>query len=200
MAGQLFDLGLRSTRLPDRIVVDTNIITARLLSSFYPVYAHDVDRVNDFFSLLQSAAIPGVLPTVVYQEFLHLALRGHYQRVLPAYRPALMSARGAKRRHSWTDLYKLRPELVSQFLPDLERLLVLLDINGLVALQPASLLPLTPEQRYEEELVECMGRFQLDTSDAALLLEAQRAGIPSIATLDADFRRAQSDFDIYTWP
>jgi predicted nucleic acid-binding protein len=45
-----------------------------------------------------------------------------------------------------------------------------------------------------------MGRFQLDTSDAALLLEAQRAGIPSIATLDADFRRAQSDFDIYTWP
>jgi hypothetical protein len=31
------------------------------------------------------------------------------------------------------------------------------------------------------------------------LLEAARAGVTDIATLDADLRRAQTHFAIYTW-
>ena len=44
-----------------------------------------------------------------------------------------------------------------------------------------------------------IGRYGVDTNDAVIRLEARRAGISAVATLDPDMRRAAADFDIYTW-
>jgi predicted nucleic acid-binding protein len=49
------------------------------------------------------------------------------------------------------------------------------------------------------ELVEFVGAYGLDSSDAAILVEARRYGLTDIVTLDADMQRAQADFTIYTW-
>ena len=65
--------------------------------------------------------------------------------------------------------------------------------------KPDDLASLPGGTLWETELLRLVGRYHLDTADAAILLDAQRAGITSIATLDADLRRAQLDFDVYTW-
>lgn len=44
-----------------------------------------------------------------------------------------------------------------------------------------------------------MTAYALDSSDAAILVEARRAGVADVATLDADLRRAAADFTIHTW-
>ena len=91
------------------------------------------------------------------------------------------------------------PDLLDTFSPELERLRHLLTLSGLTVLQPQDLAPLSGGQRFEQELLRLVNRYRLDTADAAILLDAQRAGITSIATLDADLRRAQLDSDVYSW-
>lgn len=139
-----------------------------------------------------------MLPTTVCHEFFHLALRGAYQLTLPSHRTQLAAGSTSKRRFSWEDLYKQRPDLIDGFLPDLLRYLPLMRFNNLTVVQPEELAPLPPDRRYEDELLGQVGRYRLNSNDAAILLEARRAGITSIATLDADMRRAAVDFDVYT--
>jgi predicted nucleic acid-binding protein len=66
-------------------------------------------------------------------------------------------------------------------------------------LQPSDLGPILSGRSHEEEMIRVMGHYSLDTGDAAILLEAQRAGVMNLATADIDLHRAQSDFDIYSW-
>jgi predicted nucleic acid-binding protein len=96
-------------------------------------------------------------------------------------------------------LYKVKPELLDLFRPQLERLQHLLSAGDMQLLQPNDLAPLPEGTRWETELLRLIGHYRLDTSDAAILFDTQRAGITSITTLDADLRRAQRDFDVYTW-
>jgi predicted nucleic acid-binding protein len=199
MPRRLIDLGQPGARLPDSFVVDTNLVAARLLASYYPPHLETAERTHRFFSLLRTQGLVGLLPTVVCHEFFHLALRGEYQLALPDHRSALAAERTTQRRFNWENLYKSRPDLIDEFLPALQRFFPLFRFNSLTAIQPEELAPLPPNFRYEEELLRLVGRYQLDTNDAAILLEAQRAGITSIATLDADMLRAQADFDVYTW-
>lgn len=72
-------------------------------------------------------------------------------------------------------------------------------VNNLVLLQPADLGDIPSGRTLDDELVRTMERYELDSNDAAILLEAQRAGITAVASSDPDFRRAQIDFDVYTW-
>ncbi|MGH2559127.1 MAG: hypothetical protein ACRDJH_08685 [Thermomicrobiales bacterium] len=148
---------------------------------------------------MRSQRVVGMLPSVVCLEFFHLALRGLYQGALPDYRLALAADVAVKRRFAWEDLYKLRPDLIEQFLPELESLLPRFEINRLAVIRPAETSSFMLKYRFEGELLERVGRYQLNTNDAAILMEAQRAGISSIATLDADMCRAALDFDVYTW-
>ena len=52
---------------------------------------------------------------------------------------------------------------------------------------------------YQEELIERMVRYGLDTSDTLIVMEARRFGVDSIVTMDSDLRRALINVDIYTW-
>ncbi len=44
-----------------------------------------------------------------------------------------------------------------------------------------------------------MRRYRLDSGDAAILIEASRAGIDAVVSEDPDWRRASRDFDVHTW-
>ncbi len=56
--------------------------------------------------------------------------------------------------------------------------------NRLLMLQPDDLGAIPSGRTLEDEWVRTMERYELDSSDAAILIEAQRAGVSSIATSD----------------
>lgn len=89
--------------------------------------------------------------------------------------------------------------ILQNLLPKLEQLGQLLITSGLLLLTPDELGPITSGRTYDEELVHLVGTYGLDSNDALILMEAQRYGVIDIVTLDADLRRAQADFNIYTW-
>ena len=72
-------------------------------------------------------------------------------------------------------------------------------VNNLLFLQPDDIGPIPSGRALDDELVRTMERYELDSSDAAILIEAARAGVFSIATADPGLHRAQLDFDVYAW-
>jgi predicted nucleic acid-binding protein len=93
----------------------------------------------------------------------------------------------------------LQTTILQTFLPDLEQLRWLLIASGLLFLAPDDLGPIVSGRSYHEELIHLVGTYGLDSNDALLLMEARRSGVTDVVTLDADLRRAQADFNIYTW-
>jgi predicted nucleic acid-binding protein len=141
----------------------------------------------------------GYLPPVVAYEVFHVAIRDALRHALPNHLSDLAKALPMRRRFDWNDLYKVKPELLDDLLPQLEQPRLLIEAEQVQFLQPDDVAPLPDGTLWETELLHLVGRYHLDTADAAILLDAQRAGITSIAKLDADLRRAQLDFDVYTW-
>lgn len=66
-------------------------------------------------------------------------------------------------------------------------------------LAPDELGPIASGRSYDEELVHLVGTYGLDSSDALILMEAQRFGVTDIVSLDGDLQRARADFNVYTW-
>lgn len=199
MAGRLVNLGRPGIALPNRIIVDTSLLVARFLAFYLPPHLEAAARARQFFDLLTNQGTTGLLPAVVVQELFHVAIRGLYRRAVPSHQAELAAAIPTRRRFDWDDLYKRRPDLLESFLPELNQLLRLLEVRGLVVLQPDHLNPSSTGGQFGEDLLMAVGRYHLDSADALLVLEAERAGISAVATLDADLRRAQVDFDVYTW-
>ncbi|MGH2558349.1 MAG: hypothetical protein ACRDJH_04725 [Thermomicrobiales bacterium] len=199
MAGNLLDIGQPGIVLPARIVVDSSLIVPRLRAAQRTLTPIAAGRARQFFRLLLAESTLGYVPPTAYSEVLHYVLKAHFRDQLAAHRADLAASQPGQRGFDWLDLYKLRPALIAQLRPDLELLLTLLHTNGPAVIQSLDMQPLASERSWEDVLAEVVLRYHLDTSDAAILLEAQRAGITSIATLDADLRRAARDFDVYTW-
>ncbi len=199
MPGSLIDLGQSTLNLPAQIVVDSSLVVPRLRAAQRALTPITAAHARRFFRLLSETPSVGLVPPTAFGEVVHFALKMHFRDLLPAHRSELMERRPGTRGFDWLDLYKLRPDLINQLRPELERLPPLLRANGLAVLQPLDLDPLPLGRLWEEELMRLIVRYQLDTSDAAILLEAQRAGVSAIATLDADLRRAARDFDVYSW-
>jgi predicted nucleic acid-binding protein len=103
------------------------------------------------------------------------------------------------RRYDWQHLFKANSALVKQIAVDLDQMRLLMRMGNLILLQPDDLGPIPSGRTLDDELVRTMERYELDSNDAAILLEARRAGIAAVASSDADFQRAQLDFDVYTW-
>lgn len=70
---------------------------------------------------------------------------------------------------------------------------------NVVFLQPTDLRPLDDGRSFEERVLQLTARHGVDSSNSAILLETQRAGIGGIVTADGDLLRAQIDFDVFTW-
>lgn len=135
-----------------------------------------------------------VAPTTVV-ELAHLVIEAGFSANLPNH-PDVSTGRPYS---NWKQLYKRRSGLIRTYVRDIENLRQSLEANDIFVLQPDDLSPLADGRRFEDELIRLVRRYELDSSDAAILLEAHRAGIDSVATQDVDMQRARRDFDVYTW-
>jgi predicted nucleic acid-binding protein len=203
MAGSVVDLASPTTRLPSRLVLDSSIVidwlvtVTRLSQSSTPTTAQL--RASRLVGRLVSEQAAGLLTSTCVAEVFHFVVKSRYRAELPNYQADLLASYPNVRRHGWEHLYKARSDLLRQFAPGLHRVRRLMTGNRLLVLQPSDLGGIPSGRSLDEELVRAMARYELDSNDAAILIEAQRAGVTSVATADPDLHRARLDFDVYTW-
>lgn len=199
MSGSVFDLAQPGASIPPIVIVDTNVIVEYLLASFLNPTATPAAHVAQFFIDLIAGNGIGIVTPTAFTEFVHVLVRAKYRHEYGRMAPTDRNARYASPVRSWADLDKQDPAILQAFLPDLERFRRLLIANGLFFVSPWELGPIASGRRYDVELVNLVGAYGLDSNDVAILLEAQRLGVPEIVSLDADMQRAQADFNVYTW-
>lgn len=200
MDGRVVDLSQPDVMWPDPIAIDSNVVVA-YLQEYVP--SRDPRRTGyaaAFVQRLNSLNQRAVLTPTAYSELLHVLVRSHYELIVNANRDVLSRQYGVRIRR-WQDLYKRDPtplRLLRSTLIELRQALVL---NGIVIAGPEASedQALTSTRRYDEELIERMVRYGLDSSDAMITIEASRLGIGAIVSMDRDMQRAIVDFDIYTW-
>lgn len=204
MAGRLVGLSEPTIQLPGRLVVDTSILVDWLLvttgwtvPSTVPTTGQQ--RAVQLVTALRAQRTVGLVTSSTSQELFHFLVKTRYRAERSTYQADLQARYPDVRRHEWRHLYKARSDLLRRFLPDLHRARRLMVRDGFLFLQPDELGAVPFGRSLEEHLLWTIGRYELDTNDAAILVEAERAGVTSIATSDADLRRAQLDFDVYTW-
>ena len=204
VAGNLIDLSLPGVRIPSRLAFDSSVVIDWLaavtqpsprLSPLLPAHL----RAAQLIGRLGVEQAVGLVPSTSLSEVFHVVVKTGYRAALPNHRADLLARYPNVRRHGWEHLFKARPDLIKRFAADLHRVRRLMTGSRLLFLQPEDLGDLPSGRTLDDEMIRVMARYELDTSDAAILIEAQRAGVTSIVTADSDLRRAQLDFDIYTW-
>jgi predicted nucleic acid-binding protein len=156
-------------------------------------------RANQLFQLLQRQQVVGVVTPTALNEVLHVLIRLKFEAEVARRQPQLQRRFPGKRVFTWSDVYKLRPYLLQRYAGDLDQVVQRMHGQNLLTLQPSDLGPIPGNRGHEREMLRLIRRYALDTNDVSILLEASRAGLTSIASLDADLRRARQDFDVYTW-
>lgn len=206
MPGRLVDLLTTTVELPDFMVVDSNIVIDWVRASAphplnVPLLTPTTAQLRAIRLVdgLQQRGGLGLVTSVSANEVFHFLLKTAYQQAVPRYGADLAARFPNVRRYEWLHLYKTRSDLLKQFVEELERARRWMRTNGLLVIQPNDLAPIASGRTLDEELLGAVERYELDTSDAAILVEARRAGVTSIASADPDLRRAQLDFDVYTW-
>ena len=197
--GSVINLAVPGAHVVDPVVLDANVVVARFLSSYPGQLRSGPPRAARFFrSLIANDGIGVVTPTA-FNEVIHAAIRIKYQHEVASHRPALIAAYGPRRRYSWLDLYKIDPSILPRYATVLDQLRRRLASQNVAVAGPDRLGPIPSGLAYDQEIVRLVGRYGVDTSDAAILLETQRLGISALVTLDPDMQQAQVDFDVYTW-
>ncbi len=203
MAGGLFDLASPDTQLPSELVLDSGVIIHWLTAVGWrvapiPPSPLQLGAVRLVGQIVRSKGSGLVTPTSLNEVF-HFVLKTGFHAALPDYQQDLVARYPKVRRHEWYHLFKARSDFVTLIEADLNRIRRLMLGNRLLVLQPDDLGPIPSSRALDDELARTMARYQFASSDAAILIEARRAGVSAIASSDADFRRAQFDFDVDTW-
>jgi predicted nucleic acid-binding protein len=198
MPGSVVDLTLPGVRIPDPIVVDTNIIVEYLLASFLTPSVATL-RATQFFQRLIATNGSGLVMPTAFIEFFHAAVKVTYKHELGLMTLIARQSRYGYPVRNWQDLYKQDASILQAFLPDLHRLRNLLIANGLLFVAPENLRTVASARSHDVELIDLIGTYGLDSCDAAILPEARRYGLTDIVSMDSDMQRASPDFNIYTW-
>lgn len=199
MPGRIIDLAHSGEEIVGPVVLDSNIVIARWLALYEPAHSRNVDRAAALFRQLHSTGTRTLLTPTGYKEVLHSAIRTVYRESHGAYRSTLQSHYGREGGFSWLDLYKLSPAILQQQSALLHTLRTYLQLERVSVLDPGDLGTNPQSKLFEEELLDLVVRFGLDSSDAMILLEAARVDVPRIVSLDPDMTRAAAEFDVYTW-
>ena len=203
MPGNVRDLSTPDLALPAILVLDSSIVINWLTAvgwrvASVPTSPQQIGAARLVAHLAGSKRIGLVTPTAL-NEIFHFVLKTGFRAALPHHQADLIARYPRVRRHEWYHLFKARCDLIVPIVADLDQTRRLMLGNRLLVLQPEDLGPIPSGRPLEDELVRTMERYELDSSDAAILIEARRAGITDIATADPDLRRAGLDFDVYTW-
>jgi predicted nucleic acid-binding protein len=199
MPGSVVDLSQPGASIPAVAIVDTNVIVEYLLATFLDPTAIPAAHVTQFFNDLFAINGRGIVTPTAFTEFVHVLVRARYRHEYGRMTPVDRNIKYASPVRGWRDLYKQDPTILQSFLSDLERFRRLLIANRLLLVSPDKLGPIASGRRHDEELVHLVGAYGLDSSDAAILMEAQQLGVTDVVSLDADMQRARADFTIYTW-
>ncbi len=202
MANRLIDLSDPTVTLPGRLVLDSNVIIDGLLAQAYGTSGpllHQHQRADALVDQMHRQGSIGLITGTSLNEVFHFIVKAAFRAALPDNLAALRERFPKAHRPAWNHLYKMHPSLFRQIMPDLERTRRLMADNGLLVLQPIEVSRIVSGRSLEEELLWAMGRYELDSSDAAIVIETQRAGVRSLVTADRDLWRAHLDLDIYTW-
>jgi predicted nucleic acid-binding protein len=204
MPGSLIDLSQIDPPLPSRLVIDSItvidwliFVTQSAAATTHPGLAQE--RAARFVARLVSQRVAGLVTSTSLAEMLHFAVKSRFRAELPNFQAELRMRCPDVRRPGWEHLFKIRSDLLSGFIPGLDQIRRLMSGNNLFVLQPSDLNDIPSGRSLDDELVRTMARYSFDSSDAAILIDADRAGISAIVSSDADFRRARLDFDVYTW-
>jgi predicted nucleic acid-binding protein len=197
--GKIVDLAVPGHQIPDLLVVDTNIIVAHLLAHMHSPLPRTASRAAYMFRTLKSINGIGLVTSSSLTEVMHFAIKAKYRLEIQNHIGDLAAAYPNRSRFDWIDLYKVDPSILRGFGSDLEQLRQRLIDNNLLFLQPRDWGSISSGDTRESELVRVIARYGLDSNDAALLCEAEHAGVFSVATLDPDLTRSAPDFDVYTW-
>lgn len=202
MANMLIDLSHSTITLPDRLVLDSNVVIDWLLAQAHVTpepLLHQYRRARELVNRMHQQGSTGLITGTSLNEIFHFMVKAAFRAALPHHLAALREHFPSVRRPTWNQLYKMDSSLFRQIVPNLEQIRRLMANNDLLVLQPVEISQITSGRSLEEELLWAMGRYELDSSDAAIVIEAQRAGVRSLVTSDRDLWRARLDLDIYTW-
>jgi predicted nucleic acid-binding protein len=187
MPATLYDIGDPNIPFPDFLILDASIILALRSASNHP---HGV-IVRKFLNRVQTAVRDG--QTLAYLPY--LALEECYFKICKDY----LREQAGRGTH-WVQYYKQNPQEISTVHPKLVELrrylraipIPILEAEDLVAThrRPPPL---------SERMLAFVNRFQILPKDAAILADAERAGIYTVASLDSDWRRADG-FTVITLP
>lgn len=203
MPGRVFDIAA-GVQLPGRAIIDSSAIIDWLQGAYLsaPGVTQLSTRQQQAIQLIGQMSANntiGLVTSVSFSEIFHFVIRAKFKSEIPNHFDDLIARYPSRSRFDWIHLYKARSDLLKSFEPHFRQLHVFLAAGGLLFLQPDDLFSIPSGKSADEEMLDIIIRYELDTSDAAILLEASRAGIRSIVTSDGDLLRAHLDFDVYTW-
>ncbi|MFW6042527.1 MAG: hypothetical protein ACOC9C_02470 [Chloroflexota bacterium] len=183
MAATLHDMADPRIPLPDFLVLDASVILR-----LHPHLTHRYQTVaQNFLTRAQrSARRNEVLLLLPY-----LALEECYFNICKF---VLQDICGQG--NYWHEYYKNNPHQLSQAYPQLAHLRQILRSFPMKILEPDDLVASSPAPvRLSTRMLEFVRDFQVLPKDAAILAEAERVGAHTVATLDADWSRADG-FDV----
>lgn len=197
MSGKVVDLSSDESSLPDEFVLDTSILIAQFLGAAVQDRRGQIERAARVFEPVLAGTSTAFVAFQSMIELFHKYIVIRYEQELGSDRERYRSL--VKGRLSWRSLYKIRDGLMREYCDELADIHLAIVASNVMVLQPFDLGSSMSSLTQDVQLLQLMRKFRLDSADAAILLDADRAGISGVVTTDRDFRRASKNFDIYTW-
>lgn len=200
--GRLTNLAGEVVALPTSVMLDTSIVAALWLPGTSGVGSVQKQRAAAVLDVINARSSIGHVALQSSVELAHLIAVSEYKGELlrnqEQHLPALRARFPHQRRFSWSDLMKVDDQPFVRAAMMFRTLCAALqECNVQFLYQPGE--GTTDGRSYPDILAQEMERHGLDSADAAILLDARRAGIDAIVTFDTDLQRASRDFHIFTW-
>lgn len=186
----LYDLTDPAVPLPSQIVVDSSLLLALRPCDDNPNAAAIQGFVRRLRRQIAAYQMVAWLLMPVLQECCHVILTNRLRR-------AWVDMEPVSRPPNWMVMYKRQPELLRVGFPDLDEFEEILATIPVTPVRMEDLVGSAVIEPIQERMRHFITTCHLLPQDALILSEAERLGVPAVATLDRDWQRA-TIFDVYT--
>ena len=188
MPAILQDINDTSAPIPEFVIIDASLILELPSST---VSNPSRSYVTSFLNRLRNEALNGsVIPLLP-----HLALEECLFKICQRYFQSISNISSL----SWHQYYKQNPSSIRNINPTLQQFYAHIQAFPMVIIEPEDLETPNPQKTISEGMLEYINDFELLPKDAAILSEADRMEVYTIATLDRDYLRADG-FTVITTP
>lgn len=170
--------------LPDYLVVDASLLLVLLSGSSHPHRAAATAFLHRVGNECLNGNMVCLAPTLVLEEC--------YFKIIQWYiKKRLASA-------SWHQYYKKKPQVIQQCIARITAFHQLVAALPVAIVTPEDLALTQPTNTLEERMRHFISAYNLLPKDAYILAVAERLGVDDVATLDHDWKRASTQFTVYT--